>query len=266
MRFLIFFFSFVFFSNFSYGAEFKGKFEQGSFIIGKTDPGSNVIVDKKKIRVSKEGYFVFGLGRDRKNNIIVKIIKNGKLKIFEKKVLKRKYKIQHIDGLPKKQVTPPKEVYDRIKKDNILIGKARSVDSSLNYFKEKFIKPLNNAIITGVYGSQRILNGKPRRPHFGLDYAADEGTPIKAMMNGIVTLAEKNLYFTGGTIIFDHGHGISTLYMHMKDVNVEKGQMVKQGDIVGSVGKTGRSTGPHLDIRLNWFDVKLDPATILSLN
>ena len=206
------------------------------------------------------------MGRDRKNNIIVKIIKNGKLKIFEKKVLKRKYKIQHIDGLPKKQVTPPKEVYDRIKKDNILIGKARSVDSSLNYFKEKFIKPLNNAIITGVYGSQRILNGKPRRPHFGLDYAADEGTPIKAMMNGIVTLAEKNLYFTGGTIIFDHGHGISTLYMHMKDVNVEKGQMVKQGDIVGSVGKTGRSTGPHLDIRLNWFDVKLDPATILSLN
>ena len=124
---------------------------------------------------------------------------------------------------------------------------------------------MEKAIITGVYGSQRILNGKPRRPHYGLDYAASEGTPIKAMMDGVVTLAEKNLYFTGGTIIFDHGHGISTLYMHMKDVDVKKGQKISQGDIVGTVGQTGRSTGPHLDIRLNWFDVKLDPMSILKL-
>tara|TARA_B100000767_G_scaffold89993_1_gene86476 strand:- start:221 stop:1039 length:819 start_codon:yes stop_codon:yes gene_type:complete len=246
--------------------EFKGKFIQGSFIIGKTKPNSKVVIDNKKVRVSKDGYFVFGLGRDRKNNIIIKVIKDKKLEVYEKKVLKRKYKIQKIDGLPKKQVTPPKEVYDRIKKDNILIGKARETESSLDYFKNKFIKPLDNAIITGVYGSQRILNGKPRRPHFGLDYAADEGTPVKAMMDGIVTLAEKDLYFTGGTIIFDHGHGVSTLYMHLKDVDVEKGQAVKQGDFVGTVGMTGRSTGPHLDIRLNWFDVKLDPASILTLN
>jgi|TARA_B110000444_G_C18782797_1_gene568329 murein DD-endopeptidase MepM/ murein hydrolase activator NlpD len=249
-----------------YAVEFKGKFEQGSFVLGKTNPGSNVEVDHKKVRVSKDGYFAFGLGRDRKKDIVIKIIKDGKSEIFEKKVYRRKYEIQRIDGLPKKQVTPPKEVYDRIKKDNILIGKAREVDSSLDHFKNKFIKPVDNAIITGVYGSQRILNGKPRRPHFGLDYAADEGTPIKAMMNGVVTLAEKNLYFTGGTIIFDHGHGISTLYMHMKDVGVKKGQAVKQGEIIGTVGKTGRSTGPHLDIRLNWFNVKLDPASILELN
>ena len=124
---------------------------------------------------------------------------------------------------------------------------------------------MEKAIITGVYGSQRILNGKPRRPHYGLDYAASEGTPVKAMMNGVVTLAEKNLYFTGGTIIFDHGHGVSTLYMHMKDVDVKKGQKINQGDIVGTVGQTGRSTGPHLDIRLNWFDVKLDPMSVLKL-
>jgi murein DD-endopeptidase MepM/ murein hydrolase activator NlpD len=264
MRALLLFFILIFYSNSTYAAEFKGKFEQGSFIIGKANPGSNVTIDKKKVRISKDGYFVFGLSRDRKNDIIIKVVKNGKSQIFEKKVLKRKYKIQRIDGLPKKQVTPPKEVYDRIKKDNILIGKARNIDSPLDHFKGKFIKPLDNAIITGVYGSQRILNGKPRRPHFGLDYAADEGTPIKAMMNGIVTLAEKDLYFTGGTIIFDHGHGVSTLYMHMKDVNVKNGQVVKQGEIVGTVGKTGRSTGPHLDIRLNWFDVKLDPSSILN--
>ena len=263
---LIFSFTFIFISFLSHNllaVEFYGSFIQGSFILGKTDPNSNVIVDNKKIRVSKNGYFAFGLGRDRKNNIIIKIIKNEKLEVIEKKILKRQYKIQKIDGLPKKQVTPPKEVYERIKKDNILIGKAREIDSTLDYFKDKFIKPLDKAIITGVYGSQRILNGKPRRPHYGLDYAANEGTPIKAMMDGIVTLAEKDLYFTGGTIIFDHGHGVSTLYMHMKDVDVVKGQKVKQGEFVGTVGKTGRSTGPHLDIRLNWFDIKLDPSSIL---
>ena len=264
MRIILSFSILIFFSNFSYAIEFKGKFQQGSFIIGKTKAGSKILIDERKIRVSKDGFFAFGLGRDRKKNIIIKEINNKQIKVFEKKVLKRKYKIQKIDGLPKKQVTPPKEVYKRIKEDNILIGKAREINSPLNFFKKKFIKPLNNAIVTGVYGSQRILNGKPRRPHFGLDFAAKEGTPIKAMMDGIVTLAEKDLYFTGGTIIFDHGHGISTLYMHMKDIHVEKGQVINQGDIVGTVGKTGRSTGPHLDIRLNWFNVKLDPASILD--
>ena len=261
---LLFLFS-IFFFSITQAAEFRGQFQQGSFILGKTKPGSNVLIDEKKIRVTKDGYFAFGLGRDRKNNVIVKIINNGKLEIFEKKVFKKEYKIQKIDGLPKKQVTPPKEVYERIKKDNILIGKAREIDSSLDFFKNKFIKRLDKAIITGVYGSQRILNGKPRRPHYGLDYAADEGTPVKAMMDGVVTLAEKDLYFTGGTIVFDHGHGISSLYMHMKDVDVKNGQIIKQGDIVGTVGKTGRSTGPHLDIRLNWFNIKLNPATILNL-
>ena len=253
-----------FFSQKLIATEFKGKFEQGAFILGKTKPGSQVIIDEKKIRVSEEGFFAFGLGRDRNNDIIIKVLYEGKLEVFEKKIFKRKYKIQRIDGLPKKQVTPPKEVYERIKKDNILIGQARQTDSPLDFFKDQFVKPVDNAIITGVYGSQRILNGKPRRPHYGLDYAVREGTPVKAMMDGIVTLAEKDLYFTGGTIIFDHGHGISTLYMHLKDINVKKGQKINRGDIVGTVGQTGRATGPHLDIRLNWFDVKLDPASILN--
>ena len=168
--------------------------------------------------------------------------------------------------MPKKQVTPPKEFYERIKRDNNLIGNARSINSDLLFFKNKFEIPVKDAIITGVYGSQRILNGKPRRPHYGLDFAAPEGTPVTAMLDGIVTLAETDLYFTGGTIIFDHGHGINTLYMHMKDVNVKKGQKIKQGQVVGTVGKTGRSTGPHLDIRLNWLNIKLDPATVLNLN
>ncbi len=234
--------------------------------MGKTKPNSKVKIDNKKVRVSKDGFFAFGLDRDRKNNVVIIVKEDGKTKTIEKKVFKKKYIIQRIDGLPPKQVTPPKEVYDRIKADNILIGKARSIDSNLTFFKNKFEVPLKNSIVTGVYGSQRILNGKPRRPHYGLDFASPEGTPIKAMLDGVVTLAESDLYFTGGTVIFDHGHGISTLYMHLKDVDVKIGQKIKQGEKIGTVGKTGRSTGPHLDIRLNWFNVKLDPASVLNLN
>ena len=266
MRFSFFTFLFLLQLQILSAVEFKGKFEQGSFILGKTEPGSKVFIDKRKIRVSDQGFFAFGLDRDRKNDVTIRIHKDSKLKTIYKKVLKREYKIQRIDGLPPKQVTPPPEVYERIKKDNKLIGQARSLDTSYVFFKDKFIYPIEKYIITGVYGSQRILNGKPRRPHYGIDFHAPEGTPVKAMMDGEVTLAENDMYFTGGTLIFDHGHGISTLFMHMKDINVKVGQKVKRGEIVGTLGQSGRATGPHLDIRLNWFDVKLDPATILNLN
>ena len=256
----------LFLFNTSHAVEFIGDFKQGSFILGKTDPNSKVYIDNRKVRVSSDGYFAFGLDRDRKNNVLIKVNNGMETKLIEKKVFKRKYKIQRIDGLPPKQVTPPPEVYERIKKDNILIGKARAIDSKLVFFKDKFIYPIDKYIITGVYGSQRILNGKPRRPHYGIDFHAPEGTPVKSMMDGVVTLVENDMYFTGGTIIFDHGHGVSTLYMHMKDINVQKGQKVKKGEVVGTLGQSGRATGPHLDIRLNWFEVKLDPATVLNLN
>jgi len=244
--------------------ELNGKFIQGHFIIGKTDPSSKVKIDKKQIRVSKDGYFAFGLARDRKYDVVITIEKNGVKKKITKRVQKRKYNIQRIDGLEEKMVTPPEEVYERIKKDNKLIAKARAVDTDLDYFKDKFIIPVEDAIITGVYGSQRILNGKPKWPHYGLDFAQDEGAPVKAMINGTVTLAETDLYYTGGTLIFDHGHGISTLYMHLNEIFVKKGQKVKQGEVIGTVGATGRATGAHLDVRLNWFGVRLDPATVLN--
>ena len=259
MRILIILF-FLFFTTSSFAVNFKGKFIQGSFILGKTNPGSEVFIDKKKVKVTSNGYFAFGLGRDRKNDVVITINKE----IIVKKVFKRKYKIQRIDGLEEKKVTPPEEVYERIKRENKWIGEARAVNSNLTFFKNKFINPLENAIITGVYGSQRILNGKPKWPHYGIDFAAKEGTKIKAMLDGVVTLAEPDLFYTGGTLIFDHGHGISTLYMHMKTLMVKKGQKVKQGDVIGTVGSTGRSTGPHLDFRINWFQTRLDPMTVLN--
>ena len=244
----------------SFAVTFEGKFIQGSFIIGKTNPGSNVFIGKKKVKVTSEGFFVFGLGRDRNNDVVITINE----KKIVKKVQKRKYNIQRIDGLEEKKVTPPEEVYERIKNENKLIAKAKAVDTDLDFFKDKFMIPVDNATITGVYGSQRILNGKPKWPHYGLDFAQKEGTPVKSMLDGIVTLAEPDLYYTGGTLIFDHGHGISTLYMHMQKILVEKDQKIKQGEVIGTVGSTGRATGAHLDIRLNWFDIRLDPATALN--
>ena len=255
----------IFLLNFKVLAvEFDGKFIQGHFIIGKTDPGTKVKIDKKQVKVSKDGYFAFGLNRDRKYDVVITVEKDGVKEKITKRVQKRKYNIQKIDGLEEKKVTPPEEVYERIKKENKLIAEARAVDSDLDFFKDKFIIPVDDSIITGVYGSQRILNGKPKWPHYGLDFAQKEGTPVKAMLDGTVTLSESDLYYTGGTLIFDHGHGISTLYMHMQKILVEKGQKVKQGEVIGMVGSTGRATGPHLDIRLNWFDTRLDPATALD--
>ena len=262
---IIKYFLLIFFISFKVSAvEFDGKFIQGHFIIGKTEPDSKVKIGKKQVKVSKDGYFAFGLARDRKYDVVITIEKNGVKEKITKRVQKRKYNIQKIDGLEEKKVTPPEEVYERIKKENKLIAKARAIDSDLDFFKDKFMIPVDDAIITGVYGSQRILNGKPKWPHYGLDFAQKEGAPVKAMLNGTATLAETDLFYTGGTLIFDHGHGISTLYMHMLDIFVEKGQKVKQGDIIGTVGSTGRATGPHLDVRLNWFDVRLDPATALN--
>ena len=265
-KYILIIFYYLLFQKSLFATEFYGKFYQGDLIIGKTFPNSNVFVDGKEIKISKHGNFVFGLDKDRKNNVIIKTVNNNNSEEIIKRVYKKKYIIQKIDGLPKSQVTPPKEVYERIKNDNKLIANARSINSEYIFFTKKFIVPIKNIIITGVYGSQRILNGTPRSPHYGLDFAAEEGTPVKAMQDGEVTLAEKDLYYTGGTIIIDHGHGVNTLYMHLKDVNVSKGKMIKQGEIIGTVGKTGRSTGAHLDIRLNWFDVKLDPASVLDLN
>ena len=264
MKKFCFFILILFFTKSTFAVEFQGKFIQGHFIIGKTESGTKVLIDKKEVRVTDDGFFAFGIGRDRKYDIVITLNKDGNKQKIVKKVQKRKYNIQRIDGLEEKKVTPPEEVYERINKENKLIAKARAINSDLDFFRNKFIIPVDDAIITGVYGSQRILNGKPKWPHYGLDFAQKEGTAVKAMLNGTVTLAEPDLYYTGGTLIFDHGHGISTLYMHMQKILVDKGQKVKQGDIIGTVGSTGRATGPHLDIRLNWFDTRLDPATALD--
>ena len=259
-----FFFLIILFTSTQLNAvEFKGKFLQGHYIVGITDPSAEIIIDKKQIRVTKDGYFVFGIGRDRKFDITITKIANGEIKKIVKKVLKRKYNIQRIDGLEESKVTPPESVYKRIKEENNRIGEARAINSELPFFKNQFIMPVKG-IISGVYGSQRILNGKPKWPHYGIDIAAKKGTKIRSSATGVVTMAETDLYYTGGTIIMDHGHGISTIYSHLESLKVKVGDEILQGDIIGTVGSTGRSTGPHLDFRVNWFQTRLDPMSVLD--
>ena len=258
------FFVIIFFTTTQINAiEFKGKFLQGHYIIGITDPSAKIIIDKKNVKVSSDGYFVFGIDRDRKFDLVITKITNGKKEKIVKKILKRKYNIQRIDGLEESKVTPPESVYKRIREENNKIGEARAINSDLSFFKNQFIMPVKG-IISGVYGSQRILNGKPRWPHYGIDIAAKKGTMIKSSGSGTVTMAEDDLYYTGGTIIMDHGHGISTIYSHLENVMVSVGDQINQGDIIGTVGSTGRSTGPHLDFRVNWFQTRLDPMSLLN--
>ncbi len=253
----------IFLTSQANAIEFQGKFIQGHFILGKTNPNAKIIVGKKEVKISKNGFFVFGIDRDRKFDLTFTKILDEKKSIITKTVLKRKYNIQRIDGLEESKVTPPESVYKRIKKENNAIGEARAINSDLNFFKDKFIMPVEG-IISGVYGSQRILNGKPKWPHYGIDIAAKQGTMIKSSGTGVVTMAEDDLYYTGGTIIMDHGHGISTIYSHLENILVSVGDKINQGDVIGTVGSTGRSTGPHLDFRVNWFQTRLDPMSVLK--
>jgi len=241
----------------------EGKRQQGGMMVGKTTPGATVVFNDRKLKVTDNGHFIFGFGRDFEGDAKLSVTVGEESATENIDVAKRSYDIQRIDGLPPKMVTPPKEVLERIKREGAMIAKVRALNTDGNWFANDFAWPATGRI-SGVFGSQRILNGEPRRPHFGIDVAAPTGTPVYEAVGGIVALAENDLYYTGGTVMVDHGHGLTGVYMHLDSVAVEVGQVLKQGDPVGTVGSTGRSTGPHLDWRLNWFNERLDPAFLVG--
>ena len=241
----------------------NGNFIQGGFVYGKSIPKSTIKFMKRVIFQDINNRFVFGLGRDFPDTAELEIKYNDNIKKISIKIKKKIYKIQKIKGLPKKMVTPPENVYKRIIKENKEIAKVRALNTKINYIFQEFVWPVQG-IITGVFGSQRILNGKPRRPHYGIDIAAKKGTNILSPTDSIVRMAEDNLYFTGGTIMLDHGHGVTSVYSHLSKLLVKKNQKIKKGHVIGHVGSTGRSTGPHLDWRINWFDQRLDPSLFIK--
>lgn len=241
----------------------SGPLVQGGLVLGKAPSGSIIHLNKKLIRQSPEGDFAFGFGRDAAKSATLSIKFPDGEQLSKKLVIEpQDYKIQQVEGVPQRTVTPDPKDLERIRKESAAISKARATNSNLTYFKDGFSWPLLGPI-TGVYGSQRVYNGEPKRPHFGLDIAAPTGTPVKAPADGVVTLTHPDMFYSGGTLLIDHGYGISTTFIHLSKVIAKEGQTVKRGDIVAEVGQSGRSTGPHLDWRINWFDVKLDPALIM---
>ncbi len=242
----------------------QGPLKQGGLIQGKTDPGARVLFDGKEIRVSKAGIFVFGFGRDFKETATLEVhFKDGTKEVRNLKIARRTYKTERVDGLPPSKVTPSEAFLKRIRRENGEIAKIRQIDTGEDWFLSGWVWPAKGRL-SGVFGSQRILNGIPKRPHFGLDIAAPTGTPVYASTDGMIRMAEKDLYYTGGTIMIDHGFGLVSVYSHLSRLSVKPGTFVRQGEKIGEVGSTGRSTGPHLDWRLNWFKERLDPELLLS--
>ncbi len=240
-----------------------GDFGQGGLVYGQAAPGAEVTLEGRWVRVTEAGRFIFGFGRDAPPNAALEVAwPEGKVEKRNLAVAKRDYKIQRIDGLPPKMVTPPEAVLARIRAENGRIAEARAVDRAEPMFESGFVWPAIGPI-SGVFGSQRVLNGEPKRPHFGVDVAAPVGTPVVAPTDGVVAIAHPDMYYTGGTVVLDHGHGLTSAYLHMKEVLVKEGARVRQGDRIGSIGATGRVTGAHLDWRINWFDQRLDPALLV---
>lgn len=240
----------------------SGKAVQGGMLVFQTKAGTKIILDGLELPVSADGLFVLGFHRDDVTPQELRAMdasgKTAKLTLTPEM---RDWEIQRIDNLPTNMVTPPEAVITRIKKDIKNVKAARAVISDFDdVLKNGFVWPVWGRI-SGIYGAQRILNGKPRQPHYGIDIAAPSGVAVRAAGAGRITMA-MDLYFTGGTVIIDHGFGLNSTYSHLKDMYVRPGDRVTRGGVIGSVGSTGRSTGPHLDWRINWRHKRLDPLLI----
>ncbi|AMJ96545.1 peptidase [Alteromonas stellipolaris] len=245
------------------GITLNGTLTQGSLIRGQVAPDAVVTLDGETLSLNSEGKFVFGFPRDAGLSHKLKVeLADGTTSVREITLTKREYNIQRIDGLDSKMVTPPKAVLERIRQDNVNVAKARSKVTDADALFTRFEWPAKGPI-TGVYGSQRVLNGVPKWPHFGVDVGGPTGSPVTAPVQGTVTLAE-DLYYSGNTLILDHGMGVFSTFLHLDSITVKVGDTVAQGEQIGTIGATGRATGPHLDWRINLGKMRLDPQTVVS--
>jgi murein DD-endopeptidase MepM/ murein hydrolase activator NlpD len=243
--------------------DLPARVEQGAIIRGEVPAGSRVWHDGRELRVTPKGRFVVGVDRDAPPQLTVIVrLPDGRTLERRIEVAARQYAIQRIDGLPPQKVTPSDQWLARIRAEAERVRAARQRNDARADFTGTWIWPVIGPI-TGVYGSQRILNGEPRQPHYGIDIAAPTGTPVRAPAAGIVTLTDDDLFFSGGTLILDHGHGLSSSFLHLHRILVNEGERVEQGDIIAEVGATGRVTGAHLDWRMNWFDRRVDPTVLV---
>ncbi|NVK22636.1 MAG: M23 family metallopeptidase [Kangiellaceae bacterium] len=241
----------------------KGDFAQGGLVIGQASPGAKVVFEDMPLSLSNDGFFVFGFHRDMPETAVLTVTKGTQKEIQKIFIRKRDYNIERVDGLPPSKINPQKpEILARIKAEGAQVAQARAKTSEINAFMQDFIWPAKGRL-SGFYGSQRVLNGVPKRPHYGVDVAAPTGTEVVAPADGIVRLVHKDMFYSGGTLIIDHGFGVSSTFIHLNSIDVEEGAEIKQGDMIATIGATGRATGPHLDWRVNWFKSRLDPQLLV---
>lgn len=242
----------------------QGSLQQGSLLLGTVEMGSTAFYRDQVLPVTASGQFLLGLGRDAPSSIELRIVDAEGLQTVQKfAVAKREYRIQRVNGVPAKTVNPPAADLARIRNDSALVKSARREITAREDFLDGFQIPLDGPI-TGVYGSQRVYNGVPKNPHYGVDYAAPTGTRVLSPAAGIVRLAHLDMFYSGGTLIVDHGHGLSSSFLHLSDILVAEGSRVSRGQPIAKVGATGRATGPHLDWRMNWHSERIDPQLVLE--
>lgn len=245
-------------------AVFPAEVSQGAMVIGKVPPGSVVVHAGRTLRVTPYGTVVFGVGRDAREPLQVNVTPPGAAaQTLRITVNGRDWPVERVSGVPPRTVSPPPQIAERIRLEQEKVAAARLADDPRTDFAQTFIWPLTGRI-SGRFGNQRIYNGTPGSPHSGMDIAAPTGTPVRAPAAGVVTLAQPDLYLTGGTLLLDHGHGISSNFLHLSSIAVKVGDRVEQGQVIAQVGATGRASGPHLHWGMNWFDVRIDPLLVLE--
>lgn len=243
--------------------EIKGEFQQGAIIRGKVESGEKIKFNQRWLSLNEKNEFVLGIGRDAPSKLMLIVYKNNQPQEHHFVVKKRQYNIQRVNGVPQATVEPSKEQQERIAREAALVGKARKGDLNLSHFMEDFKWPVIGPI-SGVYGSQRVYNNIPGNPHFGVDIAMPVGTPVYAPAGGKVTLVHHDMFLSGGTLILDHGQGLSSTFIHLSKILVKEGEQVKQGEKIALVGKTGRASGPHLHWAMNWFTERVDPQLLVG--
>ncbi len=237
--------------------ELQGALVQGGVVIGHAPPGAEVSLNGSRVRVAPDGTFVLGFDRDAPAQQRLQVGSDR----YELTVARREYQIQRVSGIAQQIMSPSAADLERIRREQALVNQARARDDARTDFVNGFVWPITGRI-SGVYGSQRFYNGEPSRPHYGVDIAAPMGSLVLAPAAGVVTLAEPDLFYSGGTVIIDHGHRLSSSFLHLSTVLVEVGQRIERGDPIARVGASGRATGPHLDWRMNWRDAKVDPQLL----
>ena len=246
------------------GIRFPASVQQGAMVIGKVPTGSTVRYANRDLRVTGYGSVVFGVGRDQSGSVTVEVqVPGAPTRSIDIAVTPRDWPIERINGVPPKTVNPPKAIADRIAREQAQVVAVRTRNDARTGFAQQFTWPVQGRN-SGRFGNQRVYNGTPKSAHSGMDIAVATGTPVKAPADGVVTFADTGLYLTGGTLVLDHGHGISSNFLHLSRIDAKVGDTVKQGDVVAAVGATGRATGPHLHWGMNWFDVRIDPLLVLE--